>query len=104
MHRNIARSVDAQSHLVASNIDDRYHDVVADHDALVSMSRQNQHRWLLPLDRRGTEARRRISCFYGEGMKDEGRWVLSTWTFTLGAGPCTQALSVAFLAQNHPVT
>ena len=47
VYRNFFRSFDAQFDLVASDIHDRDHDVIADDDALVSLSRQNQHRTLL---------------------------------------------------------
>jgi hypothetical protein len=41
MYWNLARRLDAQPNLVAPDIDDRNDDVVADHDALITLSRQN---------------------------------------------------------------
>src|ERR1700729_4153965 len=40
MHRNLTRSVDAHAHLVAGDRHDSDLDVVADHDALVALSRE----------------------------------------------------------------
>jgi hypothetical protein len=48
MNRHVLRGLNAQADLVAANVDNRDHDVVADHDALVTVPRQNQHPWLLP--------------------------------------------------------
>src|SRR5262245_8767566 len=47
--RNVGGGVDAQPHFVAADIDNGYDDVVADHDAFVTVSRQDQHGGLLPL-------------------------------------------------------
>src|SRR5438093_11495180 len=51
MHGDVARGVDAQPHFVAADIDNRDDNVVADNDAFVTVSGQNQHRWLLPDNR-----------------------------------------------------
>ena len=41
--RDILRSFNPKSHFIATNIDDRDDNVITDHDALVSMTRQHQH-------------------------------------------------------------
>ncbi|MFN9910076.1 MAG: hypothetical protein ACK56F_28840, partial [bacterium] len=43
MHRHRRRRLDADSHLVASDVDDRELDVVADHYRLVDLPREHQH-------------------------------------------------------------
>lgn len=48
MNRDLAGGVDPQSNLVSANINDRKYDVLADHDALVTLPRQDKHRQLLP--------------------------------------------------------
>jgi hypothetical protein len=45
---NARWGVNSQSNFVTSNIYNCDDNVVTDHDALVAMSRQNQHLWLLP--------------------------------------------------------
>ena len=46
---NFRRGIDAQANFVAANIHDGDNNIVADHDAFIAVSRQNQHRWLLLL-------------------------------------------------------
>jgi hypothetical protein len=41
-------SLDSQANLVAPNVDDRHHDVIANHDAFITLSGKDKHRWLLP--------------------------------------------------------
>ena len=56
---------------IVHNGDDNF---VADHDALVTMSRQNQHRWLLPLypdDRHTTDTR---SCRIVRAATAHSKW------------------------------
>ncbi len=48
MNGNILWRIDAQTNLVPSDIDDRYHNVIADDDALITVSGQNQHDNVLP--------------------------------------------------------
>src|SRR3972149_5532611 len=48
MHRNLGGSLDTQPNLVAANIHNRDHDVVADDDAFIALSREDQHIRLLP--------------------------------------------------------
>ena len=43
MNGNVSRCLDAQPYLVATNLDDGDHDVVADHDFLIEFSRENEH-------------------------------------------------------------
>jgi hypothetical protein len=57
MHRDILGRINSQANFVAANIDDCHDDIVTDHDALVAVSGQDQHRWLLPfLDSSGAVA------------------------------------------------
>ena len=44
MNGDLLRSIDSQSDLVATDINDRDLDIVRDNDALVALSRQNKHR------------------------------------------------------------
>jgi hypothetical protein len=48
MDRNFRGSINSQPDFVATDIDDRNDNVVANHDAFVALSRQNEHRGLLP--------------------------------------------------------
>src|SRR5262245_41370854 len=48
MHRNLGWGINSQPHLVAADIDDRDDNVVANNDAFVSLSGQDEHRGLLP--------------------------------------------------------
>src|SRR5262245_7321016 len=48
MHRDLGWGIDPQPHLVAADIDDRDDNVVANNDAFVSLSGENEHRGLLP--------------------------------------------------------
>jgi hypothetical protein len=41
--RYLARSVDAEPHAVSANVDDRHDHIVANHDAFVALSGENQH-------------------------------------------------------------
>src|SRR5690606_466459 len=43
MHSDRARGLDTDAHLVAAGLDDRDHDVVADHDALAGLTGEDQH-------------------------------------------------------------
>jgi hypothetical protein len=47
MNWDIVGGLDPKSNLVTAYIHDRYDNVVTDHDAFVSMSRQHQHERLL---------------------------------------------------------
>ena len=47
MDGNFLRSIDSQTDLVSPDIYNGDHDVIADHDAFVSVPRQDQHGWLL---------------------------------------------------------
>jgi hypothetical protein len=48
MHRDLGRGIDAQPDLVSPDVHDRYDDIVADHDAFVTLSGEHEHRWFLP--------------------------------------------------------
>jgi hypothetical protein len=41
MDRDMLWRIDTQTNFIASDIDDRDHHIVPDHDALIAMSRQN---------------------------------------------------------------
>jgi hypothetical protein len=43
MHGDVRRGLDSQTNLVASDVDHGNDDVVADHDAFVAMTGQNEH-------------------------------------------------------------
>src|SRR5690606_2695730 len=43
MNLNLARCVDTQSHLVATNVHDGDFNVITDHDRLVPLTRKHQH-------------------------------------------------------------
>jgi hypothetical protein len=43
VNRNFPRRFDAQSDLIASHVYDRYDDVIADDDAFIALSGQNEH-------------------------------------------------------------
>jgi hypothetical protein len=44
VNRDVLRGIDTESNLVSTNVDDGHNNVVSDHDALIAMSRQDQHR------------------------------------------------------------
>src|SRR5204863_1263718 len=69
-------------HFVAANIDDGDNDVVANHDAFVTVSRQNQHRWLLPHDRQDARCARRVGCSRGGGGNRGRALALRLWAAT----------------------
>src|SRR6185437_2757227 len=48
VHGYFRGRVNAQSHFIAADIDNRDNNVVADNDAFVALSRQDEHRGLLP--------------------------------------------------------
>jgi hypothetical protein len=43
VHRDLAWRFDTQSDFVATNVDDRYDDVITYNDALVALSRKDEH-------------------------------------------------------------
>jgi hypothetical protein len=43
VNRNRLRRVDSQANFVAADVHNRYDNIVADHDAFVSVSRKDQH-------------------------------------------------------------
>jgi hypothetical protein len=47
MDGNFAGGLDADADLVASNVHNRHHDLITDHDAFVPQSRKNKHRYFL---------------------------------------------------------
>jgi hypothetical protein len=47
VNRDIVRGLDTKPHFVTADVHNRDDDVVPDHDAFVSMSRQHQHERLL---------------------------------------------------------
>jgi len=44
MHWHFLGSVDPKAHLVTADVNNRDYNIVADDDALIALSRQNQHR------------------------------------------------------------
>src|SRR5262245_31008724 len=120
MNRNVARGIDAQPHFVAANIDDRNDDVVADHDALVTVSRQNQHRWLLPQPARRSRSLTGLALLFAGGgsskargsqpsagrpvkaiIQESGSFDVRLWTMDLGFGPL--ALREAFVLHTSTI-
>jgi hypothetical protein len=46
MDRNVVGGFDTKPHFIPTNVHDRDHNVVSDHDAFVSVSREHEH-WRL---------------------------------------------------------
>jgi hypothetical protein len=43
VHRNLARRFDSQPHFVATHVDDRYDDVIANDDTFVALAGEDEH-------------------------------------------------------------
>jgi hypothetical protein len=48
MYGDLGWGIYPQAHLVATDIDDRDDNVLANNDAFITLPGQNEHRWLLP--------------------------------------------------------
>jgi hypothetical protein len=66
VHGYFRGRVNAQSHFIAADIDNRDNNVVADNDAFVALSRQDEHRGVVPSISRACFGRERPMVFAGE--------------------------------------